>query len=107
MASDFSRKDESEADTRGVEFVTRAGIDPRGIPGMFRILLEERQRNPSRLEAWFATHPLEEDRIQRTEAQIASMSPAVLQSLTRDTQAFQAMKRRLRSLPAAPTQASR
>jgi beta-barrel assembly-enhancing protease len=103
----FSRKDESEADARGVEYVTRAGIDPRGIPGMFRILLEERQSNPSKLEAWFRTHPLEEDRIQRTEAMIAGMSPAVLQSLRRDTQAFQAMKRRLRSLPAAPTQASR
>lgn len=97
----FSRKDESEADTRGVQFVTRAGIDPRGIPQMFRILLDERQRNPSRLEAWFATHPLEEDRISRTEAQIAGMQPAVLQSLTRDTRGFQAFKARLRSLPQA------
>ena len=102
----FSRKDESEADTRGVEFVTRAGIHPSGVPEMFRILLEERERNPSRLEAWFRTHPLEEDRIRRTEEQVASMSPAVLQSLTKDTRAFQTMKARLRSLPAA-TQASR
>lgn len=102
----FSRQDESEADTRGVEFVTRAGIDPRGVPQMFRILMDERQRNPSRLEAWFATHPLEEDRIQRTEAQIAKLQPAVLQSLTRDSQAFQNFKARVRSLPAA-TQAAR
>jgi beta-barrel assembly-enhancing protease len=103
----FSRKDESEADTRGVEYTTRAGIDPRGIPEMFRILLEERQRNPSKLEAWFATHPLEETRIERTEAQIAQMSPAVLQSLTKDSRAFQNMKARLRALPPAPQQASR
>ena len=102
----FSRKDESEADTRGVEFVTRAGIDPRGVPQMFRILLDERQRNPSRLEAWFATHPLEEDRIQRTQSQIAGLRAAVLQSLQRDSQSFQSFKARVRSLPAA-TQASR
>jgi beta-barrel assembly-enhancing protease len=103
----FSRKDEAEADQKGVEFTTRAHIDPRGIPEMFRILLEERQSNPSKLEAWFATHPLEESRIQATEATIAKISPAVLQSLTKDSQAFQSMKRRLRSLPAAPAQASR
>jgi beta-barrel assembly-enhancing protease len=102
----FSRKDESESDTRAVEYTTRAGIDPRGIPEMFRILLDERQRNPSRLEAWFATHPLEEDRIRRTEEQIARIRPEVLQSLTKDTRAFQSFKSRLRSLPQA-TQASR
>lgn len=102
----FSRNDEAEADTRGVEFVTRAGIDPRGIPGMFRVLMEERQRRPAGVEAWFSTHPMEEDRIARTEAQIAQMSPAVLQSLSRDSQNFRAFQARLRSLPAARTQAS-
>jgi beta-barrel assembly-enhancing protease len=102
----FSREDEREADARGVEYVTRAGIDPRGIPEMFRILLDERQSNPSRLEAWFSTHPLEESRIARTESQIANIRPEVLQSLTKDTRAFQSFKSRLQSLPQA-TQASR
>ena len=102
----FSRNDEAEADRRGVEYVTRAGIDPRGIPGMFRVLLEERNRRPAGVEAWFSTHPLEEDRIERTEAQIAQLSPAVLQSLARDTQGFRSFQSRLRSLPQA-TQAAR
>jgi predicted Zn-dependent protease len=97
----FSRQDESEADTRGVEYVTRAGIDPRGIPGMFRVLLEERQSRPAGVEAWFSTHPMEEDRIANTEAQIAKISPAVLQSLSRDSQNFRAFQNRLKSLPAA------
>jgi predicted Zn-dependent protease len=100
----FSRNDEAEADAEGVRFVTRAGIDPRGIPGMFRVLLEERERRPGGVDAWFSTHPLEEDRIERTEAQIAQIAPAVLQSLTRDTQGFRAFQNRLRSLPAAPQQ---
>ena len=103
----FSRHDEAEADQAGVEYTTRAGIDPRGIPDMFRILLSERQRNPSKLEAWFATHPLEESRIHDTEATIAKISPAVLQSLTKDSRAFHTMQSRLKSLPPAPQQASR
>jgi predicted Zn-dependent protease len=103
----FSREDENEADREGVAYVTRAGIDPRGIPGMFRILLDERQARPAGVSAWFSTHPLEEDRIQNTEQQIAAISPAVLQSLTRDTQGFRAFQNRLKSLPAAPAQARR
>jgi predicted Zn-dependent protease len=98
----FSRDDEAEADAEGVKNTVRAGIDPRGIPEMFRILLDERQRSPSTVDAWFATHPLEEDRIKATDAQIAKIDPAILNSLTKDSQSFQAFKQRVRSLPAAP-----
>jgi predicted Zn-dependent protease len=104
----FSRDDENEADRVGVEFVTRAGINPNGIPAMFRNLLEERQRSPSSVDSWFSTHPLEEDRIANTEAIIGEINPTVLRSLTTDTQSFQAFKRRVRALPPSPrTQASR
>ncbi|MBK6494263.1 MAG: M48 family metalloprotease [Gemmatimonadetes bacterium] len=44
----FSRRDESEADAEAVATTIKAGIDPSGIPGMFRILLSEQQRNPER-----------------------------------------------------------
>ena len=98
----FSRSDEAEADAEGVRYVTRAGIDPRGIPGMFRVLMEERQRRPAGVEAWFATHPMEESRIRATEEQIArDVPPAVLQSLSRDSRNFRAFQDRVRSLPAA------
>jgi len=98
----FSRNDEAEADFEGVKNVVRAGLDPRGVPDMFRILLDERQRSPSSVSSWFATHPLEEDRINATQAQIAKINPAILNGLTKDSQGFQAFKQRLRSLPAAP-----
>jgi len=100
----FSRDDEAQADEEGVKNVVRAGIDPRGIPEMFQILLDERQRSPSSVESWFATHPLEEDRIQATQAQIAKINPAILNSLTKDSQSFQSFKQRVRGLPAAPAQ---
>jgi predicted Zn-dependent protease len=98
----FSRDAENEADVEGVKNVVRAGIDPRGIPAMFRILLEERSRSGSGVDSWFATHPLEEDRIKETEAVIAKINPAILNGLTRDSQSFQSFKQRVRSLPAPP-----
>ena len=98
----FSRDDEAEADAEGVKNVVRAGIDPRGIPEMFQILLNERETSPSSVSSWFATHPLEEDRIQATQAQIAKISPAILNSLTKDSQSFQSFKQRVRALPAPP-----
>jgi predicted Zn-dependent protease len=99
----FSRQDEQEADVEGVKSVVKAGIDPRGIPDMFRILLTERKSNPSSLEAFFATHPLEEARITATSNQIAAYPAAQLRNLRVDSEAFQRMKRRLAALPVAST----
>ena len=98
----FSRQDEAEADAEGVKTTIKAGIDPHGLPTMFRILLDERKTNPTAVDAFFATHPLEEDRITATNAQIATYSASQLRNLTVDTQAFQQMKRRLASLPPSP-----
>jgi predicted Zn-dependent protease len=98
----FSRNDEAEADQSGIEYTTKAGIDPRGIPEMFQILLNERQTRPSAVSAWFATHPLEEDRIRDTESTISRYNVAQLNTLQKDSQAFHTFQARLRSLPQAP-----
>ncbi|MGQ0764826.1 MAG: M48 family metallopeptidase [Gemmatimonadota bacterium] len=96
----FSREDESEADAEAVRYVVRAGIHPAGIPEMFRILINERSRQPSALESWFRTHPLEENRVATTERAVAQISPSVLARLTRDTQRYQQFRSRVSSLPA-------
>lgn len=95
----FSRDDESEADIYGVKYVTRADIDPRGIPEMFRILLKERASNPSSVSSFFSSHPVEESRIEATERVIAKTDPIILNTLVSDTPEFQAFKRRLAGLP--------
>ena len=102
----FGRDDEREADQLAVPTLVRAGIHPRGIPEMFRILLNERERNPSAVEGWFSTHPGEEERIQITQALIDQIDPAILQTLTYNTNNFAAFKARIRSLP-TPTTANR
>lgn len=100
----FSRGDEREADEEGIRNVVRAGISPNGVPEMFQILLEERNGNSGgAVASWFATHPLEEDRIAETQKMIAEYSPAILRSLTTDSQNYQRFKARLKSLPPSPT----
>ena len=71
-------------------------------PEMFKILLDERKTNPSAVDAFFATHPLAEDRITATLAQIRTYPPAALKGLNRDSRAFHAFKDRLASLPPSP-----
>jgi len=98
----FSRSDEAEADAEAVATTIKAGISPAGIPAMFRSLLAARQSNPGALDAFFASHPLEEDRIRSTEALIAAYSPSQLQGLAVNTKAFQTFRQRLLALPPPP-----
>ena len=98
----FSRGDETQADEQAVRNVILAKIDPKGVPEMFRILLDERKTSPTSVDAFFATHPLEETRIAFTTAEIARHSADELRGAVRDTPDFQAFKRRLAALPPSP-----
>jgi beta-barrel assembly-enhancing protease len=98
----YSRHDEAEADSEAVQLVVDAGIDPTGIPALFRRLLEERRTSPARFEVFFASHPLEEDRIVATEREIAAIAPSALQGLRQDDPSYQAFKAHLARLPRAP-----
>ena len=97
-----SREDEREADSVAVVTLVRAGYDPDGVPDMFARLLAERARAPLGVEQWFASHPLEEDRIVATRAHVARLDPAALEGLVEDDAAFRAFQARVRALPPAP-----
>src|SRR5258705_2883178 len=98
----YSRHDEMEADSEAVVNVIRAGIDPEGIPTLFEKLLQERRTAPMAIEAFFASHPLEEDRIRLTEREIASLDPSVRRGLVKDQPSYHQFQARLRSLPPPP-----
>ncbi|HYU54386.1 MAG TPA: M48 family metallopeptidase [Gemmatimonadaceae bacterium] len=98
----FSRQDEAEADAEGFNNVVRAGISPVGMVTMFQKLLVERRSRPGAVEAWFITHPLEEDRIQAVQARINQVPRGTLASLGTDTRNFHSFKSRLQSLPPSP-----
>src|SRR5438105_2976431 len=84
----FSRTDEKQADDVGFDNVVRAGISPAGMVTMFQKLLDERRTNPSGVDAWFATHPTEEDRIADIQSKINALPPGQLGTLTTDTPNF-------------------
>jgi predicted Zn-dependent protease len=98
----YSRRDELEADSAAVAIVTRAGYDPQGIATMFEKLLETRDRRPDIVAGWFASHPMEEDRIAAVVRIIRSSAPPDGRRLVRDDPAFHEFQARLRQLPPSP-----
>ena len=99
----YSRGDEAEADSEAVVNVVNAGYDPRGIPELFEILIRERERSPTKLDAFFASHPLEESRITATQSAINRIAPEKLAKLVVDDSGFHAFKAELARVPAAVT----
>ena len=96
----FSRQDELEADQQAVTNTVRAGINPEGIVTMFQKLIQERKTSPSAVEGWFATHPLEEDRIAAAQAAINAVPAASKRGLTSNSSNYNSFVARVRSLPA-------
>ncbi len=96
-----SRLDELQADSESVVNVTRAGIDPQGIPDLFQLLVNERKREPTQVEGWFASHPLEEKRIASARRLIAALHVEG-SSLLRDNEGYHSFKERVAALPPPP-----
>jgi beta-barrel assembly-enhancing protease len=97
-----SRLDELQADSEGVVNVVRAGYDPQGIPDLFQVLLKQRQYEPTIVEGWFASHPLEEARIAKAKQLIRSARAESGRRLLVDTPQFHAFKERVSNLPPPP-----
>lgn len=89
----FSRSDEEEADGLGLGYLAAAGYDPDGMAAMFETLTALRQRAPGPLERWFATHPLEEDRIEA--ARLAAEGVEAAGAPVTDPTAFDAVRQRV------------
>ncbi len=98
----FSRDDEREADVQAVRNTIKAKIDPSGVVEMFQILLAEQKTQPTAVDAFFSSHPLDAERIANARALIATYPAAAVRGLRQDTPAFQAFKRRLASMPPSP-----
>lgn len=96
----YSRRDEAQADSDAVVITLRAGIDPEGVPALLERLLATRQARPNVVDGWFADHPLEESRIERTRVVIAELG-ALPPDLTDTSAAYRAMRERLAELPPA------
>jgi predicted Zn-dependent protease len=98
----YSRGDEFEADSEAVENVLRVNIDPEGIPSLFEVLMAQRNREPTIVEGWFATHPLEESRIENARALIEKSGADQATGLMQDIPSYAQFKRRVELLPEPP-----
>jgi predicted Zn-dependent protease len=98
----YTRDAEREADRVGVAYLVRANYNPLGLATFFEELLSLQQRQPSRVEQWFSTHPTTQERVANARAIIAQTPGAQSSSLVTDTRAFQNIRSRVTSLPAPP-----
>jgi len=105
----FSRDDEREADRVGLQMLTRAGWDGRGMVELFEMLRHEQKRDPGRVEMFFSTHPSPQDRIVRLQSDVAQgRGPSTaLKAGRRDSAQFHSVKARLLRMPPAKTMPAR
>ncbi len=70
----FGRDAEREADLLGLEYAYAAGYDPVAFVNFFE-RLQVNHKKPNFMAKAFATHPMNEDRIKRAQAEIDTMLP--------------------------------
>ncbi len=71
----FSRGEESEADYLGLQYMYAAGYDPTGAISIFEKLESMRRTNPGFVGRMLSSHPLDADRINRTQSEIERILP--------------------------------
>lgn len=59
----YSRAHEQEADRVGMEILANAGMDPRGMPEMFEIMMRQNRLQGNRMPEYLSTHPLTQNRV--------------------------------------------
>lgn len=87
----FSRDAEREADLKALQYMRRAGYDPRGMVEFLRVLRAEQGRNPGSVATFFSSHPAPAERVTRLQQQASRLAGG-----RRDSAAFQQARRRLR-----------
>ena len=102
----FSREFEEQADYLGVQYLYRAGFDPRAYISCFERVQALEKQNPGAVAKLFAGHPQTPERILRTRQEIARILPPRAESTT-STPEFTAIQARIRALNQAQIKARR
>jgi beta-barrel assembly-enhancing protease len=99
----FSRDDEREADIKALQYMKRAGYDPRGMVEFLQVLRAQQGRDPGSVQTFFSSHPAPTERMQRLQQEANRLAGG-----RRDSQTFHSVQSRLDRLgPAASMRASR
>src|SRR5579884_304102 len=92
----FSRGFESEADYLGVQYMYKSGYDPTAFVDFFEKIQTLEKRKPGTMSKLFSTHPPTEDRIVKSQKEIAQLKPKPEYVVT--TSEFNDVKARLAML---------
>ena len=72
LLAKYSRDNEREADSLGMDYMVKGGYNPDGMVGLMSMLRGEAKQKPSLLETMFSSHPMSEERHQA--AQLAAQT---------------------------------
>ena len=64
LLAKYSRDNEREADSLGMEYMVRSRYSPDGMVGLMDMLRSLSKRKPNAIEMMFATHPMSDERYQ-------------------------------------------
>lgn len=87
----YSRAHEQEADRVGMDILADAGMDPRGMPEMFEIMMKQNRLQGNRLPEYLSTHPLTQNRVADTRNRAEQYPVGNVQ----DTQEYHLIRSRL------------
>ena len=92
----FSRTFESEADYLGLQYMYKTGYDPGAFVDFFEKIQTLEKRKPGTIAKAFSTHPPTDDRIQKTQQEMAQLKPRP--EYVVNTSEFNDVKARLKML---------
>ena len=90
----FSRGFEAEADYLGLQYLYAAGYDPTAAVDMFEKMMSLQNRKPGSIAKVFSTHPMDEDRLKKAQAEIQTILPAKAEYVV-NTSEYTAVRGRL------------
>ena len=98
ITSKYGREDEREADYLGTYNLYQRGYDPAAMVGVFETLKQYEARSPDLLDAFLASHPTADERIENVSAELQRLDKS---GGVKDSPEFQTMRDRLKELPRA------
>jgi len=109
LQKSFSREFEEDADRVGLEFLSKANINPEGLIELLQLLMDEQYKTiygkAMNKMAWLSTHPTTENRIQDLRKKITKLSHSEYPPCQFDLQQFQEKLRQHLNQPNTPEEA--
>ncbi|MFV8571161.1 M48 family metalloprotease [Marinobacter sp. SBS5] len=87
----YSRAHEQEADRVGLDILASAGLDPKGMPEMFEIMMRQNRLQGNQMPEYLSTHPLTQSRVSDTQNRAEQYPRKAVQ----DSQEYHLMRSRL------------